>query len=357
MNDNLIDEDLRLILLDGTTEIGTLVNTHLNEMRGNVETKNYIVDCQIIRFANGDSKCVLNNTVRCKDLYIFSDPGDYGGRYKIYGHTNIMTPAEHFKNLKSCLSAIKNVADDVSVIMPFLYHSRQDKRSCRESLDCAMALQELGDLNVKNIITFDTHNVGVENAIPFNSFEDFSASRMILKNFFKDNKIDLDKLMVISPDYGAMKRALHYAHHLGVPAGMFDKFRDTSKVVNGKNAIMSHEYIGRDVTGLDVLVVDDMISSGDSILEVAEKLKCYGARDITFMVTFALFTEGIKRFQQAYENKLFKNLYTTNLSYIPKKYSRHRWFHKTDCSEYLAEIVNTLNNNKSIHCLKNGIKE
>jgi len=346
MNNNT--DNLRLLVLDSYSEIGKKINQHLNVIREMPQDNNYVLDIENPRFNNGEAKLVVKDSVRSKDVYILVDIGNYGCSYEMYGHTNIYSPDEHFQDLKRAISAIKNTADRVTVIMPLLYASRQHKRKARESLDCAMALQELQALGVKNIITFDAHDPNVQNAIPNLSFENFYASNVILKTFVKENDVDIKKLMIISPDTGAMDRALYYAGILGVDVGMFYKRRDVSKVVNGKNPVVAHEYMGKNVKGSDVIIVDDIIASGDSVLEVAEKLKEEGANDIYLMSTFAIFTQGTERFQKAHKDNLFKKMYSTNLSYISKEVENYEWFEEVDCSKFIAKIINTLNSNESI---------
>jgi len=346
MNDNI--EDLRLLVLNSYSEIGKKVNDHLNIIRKKPTDNSYILNIENPRFNNGEAKLVIKDSVRCKDVYILVDIGNYGCSYEMYGHMNIYSPDEHFQDLKRAISAIKNTSDRITVIMPLLYASRQHKRKARESLDCAMALQELQALGVKNIITFDAHDPNVQNAIPNLSFENFYASNVILKTFIKENEVNVNKLMIISPDTGAMDRALYYAGILGIDVGMFYKRRDVSKIVNGKNPVVAHEYMGKNVKGSDVIIVDDIIASGDSVLEVAEKLKEDGANDIYLMSTFAIFTQGTQRFSEAYEKNLFKKMYSTNLSYITEEVEKYEWFSLVDCSKFIAKIINTLNNDETI---------
>lgn len=350
-------DNLRLLVMNGFSKTGQLVNKHLSQMRDQTQHDSYILTFENPRFNNGEAKVVIKETVRCKDLYILVDTGNYGCTYNMFGHENIYSPDEHFQDLKRAISAVKNTADRITVIMPLLYASRQHKRKSRESLDCAMALQELQTLGVKNIITFDAHDPNVQNAIPNLSFENFYASNVIIEAFINENEFDLNKFLVISPDTGAMDRALYYANILGVDVGMYYKRRDVSKVIDGKNPVVAHEYMGKSVKGLDVIVVDDMIASGDSILEVSEKLKENGANNIYILTTFALFTQGTDKFEEAYKNKLFNKIYSTNLSYIPEKFKNFEWFGEVDCSEFIAVIINTLNSDQSIaHLLKGNDK-
>jgi len=350
-------DNLRLLVLNSYFEIGQMINEHLNVMREKPEDNNYILNIENPRFKNGEAKLIINDTVRFKDAYILADIGNYGCTYEMFGHTNIYSPDEHFHDLKRALSAIKNVADRITVIMPLLYASRQHRRKARESLDCAMALQELEALGVKNIITFDVHDPNVQNAIPNLSFENFYASNVILKTFVKENEVDVNKLMLISPDTGAMDRALYYADILGVDVGMCYKRRDVSKMVKGKYLVEEHKYMGKSVKGYDVIVVDDMIASGGSMLDVAKVLKEQGANDIYFVATFAIFNEGTEVFEEGYENNLFKKIYSTNLSYIPAKVKEFEWFREVDCSKFMAKIIHTLNSNTSLSPLLKGNKK
>lgn len=253
-------DNLRLLVLDSYIDVGKKINEHLSEMR-NQERKNYVLKVDNPRFNNGESKVLIKDTVRCKDVYIISDIGNYNCSYEMYGKINHKSPDDHFQDIKRAISAIRSNADRISVFMPLLYASRQHRRKARESLDCAMALQELEKLGVKNILTFDVHDPNVQNAIPNMSFENFYASYIILKKLLQENDIDTTKLLVVSPDNGAMDRALYYANLLQVDTGMFYKRRDVSKVVNGKNPVVAHEYMGADVDGFDIIVVDDMIAS------------------------------------------------------------------------------------------------
>jgi len=351
---NINGDNLRLLVLDSYSETGLKINNHLNVMRNKPADNSYLLDFETSRFKNGEAKLVIKDSIRCKDAYILLDVGNYGCTYEMFGHTNIYSPDEHFQDLKRALSAIKNTADRITVIMPLLYASRQHKRKARESLDCAMALQELQFLGVKNIITFDAHDPNVQNAIPNLSFENFYASNVILKTFIKENEVDVNKLIVISPDTGAMDRALYYAGILGVDVGMYYKRRDVSKVVNGKNPVFAHEYMGKNVKGSDVIIVDNIIASGDSMLDVAKQLKANGANNIYLMSTFAIFTEGTKRFEDAYNQKLFKKMYSTNLSYIPDVIKTYEWFGEADCSKFIAKIINTLNSDESMSPLLQG---
>ena len=339
--------NLKLIVLDNCKELGEKVAKYLKE--------DVIVPITNDRFSNGEGKIKIEDSINGSDLYILSDVGNYGLTYKLHGKEHEMSPDEHFADIKRVIAATSGHAKKINVIMPLLYESRQHKRKGNESLDCAIALQELEKMGVKNIITFDAHDPSICNAIPRLPFENFYPTHTILENLIEKEK--LHDLLVISPDMGAMERARYYAEMLNTDVGVFYKRRDLSKVINGKNPIIEHMYMGADPKGKDILVVDDMIASGSSMIEVAQKLKDKGAKNIYLIATFALFTEGTEKFQKAYEQKIFTKLYTTNLSYIPKEIEEVKWITKVDCSKYLAKIIKTLNKNENIENLWNGKKE
>ena len=341
---------LKLVVLDNISEVGNDVNMHLQEIRNT--RSNYILPITRDRFSNGEGKIKIDDTVRDKDIYILCDVGNYGITYEMHGFSHHMSPDEHFQDIKRVISALAGYAEKITVVMPLLYQSRQHKRKGRESLDCAIALQELEHLGVKHIITFDCHDPNVSNAIPNLPFENFYPTHRILEELIENE--DTDNLLVISPDMGAMERARYYAEMLDIDVGVFYKRRDLSKVVNGKNPIVEHLYMGADVKGKNILVVDDMIASGGSMIEVGEKLKKNGAKKVYFIATFALFTEGIDGFEEAYKKNLFDKLYTTNLSYVPKEYKEKEWFNTVDCSMRIAEIINALHNKDSLKPLFNG---
>ena len=350
-----VNDSLRLIVLSNCDNLGKKVNDNINKIRGTYD--NYIVPISENRFSNGEGKIVIKETVRQKDVYILSDTGNYGCTYEMYGYKNIMGPDEHFQDIKRVISAIKGHASSISVVMPLLYASRQHKRKGRESLDCAVALQELEALGVKNIITFDAHDPNVQNAVPCLPFENFYPTNSILKDFINTENIDFHELIVVSPDTGAMDRARYYADMLKCDVGMFYKRRDLSKVINGKNPIVAHEYMGTDVCGKNIIIVDDMIASGDSILEVAREVKAKKAKNVYLVATFSLFTSGVENFEKAYADKIFDKLYSTNLSYVPDDIKKHYWFKEVDCSTQLANIIDTLNKKQSISHLLNGKEE
>ncbi len=343
--------DLKLIVMDNIKELGTEVDEYLKNIRGT--DKSFIMKMDAIRFNNGEGKVVINESFRESDIYILSDVGNYSITYDMHGMKVPMGPDEHFQDIKRCISALSGFGRRITVVMPLLYQSRQDKRKGKESLDCALALQELERLNVKHIITFDCHEKKVSNAIPELLFENFYPTNIILEDLIKSENI-FDNLLVISPDMGAMERARYYADMLSSDVGMFYKRRDLSKVVDGKNPIVEHAYMGADVKGKNVIVVDDMIASGASMIEVGQKLREKGAKKIFFITTFSLFTEGIDKFKEAYKNKYFDKLYTTNLTYIPKEYEQNKWLHIVDCSRRVAEIIAYVHEGKSLKKLVYG---
>ena len=351
MNSNISDS-LRLIVFNNCKEFGNAVNQDLNNIKGT--NTNYIVPIKESRFSNGEGKIQISETIRSKDLYIISDVGNHSITYNMFGYTNHMGPDEHFQDIKRLISAIKGHAKKITVIMPLLYSSRQHKRESRESLDCAIALQDLANLGVDSIITFDAHDPNVQNAVPCMAFENFYPTHTILEEFIDNEDIDLTNILIVSPDAGAMKRNIYYANMLNADVGMFYKRRDLTKIVNGKNPIVAHEYSGRDVAGKNIIVVDDMIASGDSILDVAEELKNRGAAKIFLISTFCLFTSGIQKFQEAYEKGIFDKMYSTDLSYVFEDAKYMPWFKQVSCSKYLASIINALNKEQSISPLLNG---
>ncbi len=346
------NDDLRLIVLSNFKEFGKKVDQRLQELRG--ETKSYLVSIDAVRFNNGEGKIKINETIRNKDVYIISDIGNHSETYKMFGYENHMGPDEHFMDIKRIISAIRGQASNITVVMPLLYESRQHRRKGRESLDCAMAIQELQALGVKTIITFDVHDPNIQNAAPCLSFENFYPTHTILESFIEKENLDFNNVLVVSPDTGAMDRAIFYANMLNTDVGMFYKRRDLTKVIDGENPIVQHEYMGKDVKGKSIIVVDDMIASGGSMLEVAEELKKRGASKVYLVATFALFTSGLEKFNKAYKEGLFNMLYTTNLTYVNPKLKKQKWFYDVDCSRFLAKIINVLNRHQSISPLLNG---
>lgn len=314
----------------------------------------YIIDISNPRFGSGEGKAVINDTVRGYDLYIVCDCFNYSVTYDMYGMTVPKSPDDHFADLKRVISAASSKAKRISVIMPMLYEGRQHKRSSRESLDCAMALQELVNLGVENIITFDAHDQRVQNSIPHKSFENVMPTYQMIKaivNNIEDLKIDKDHLMVISPDEGAMNRCIFFATQLGVNLGMFYKRRDYTRVVHGRNPIVEHQYLGDSVAGKDIIIVDDMISSGESMLEVAKKLKSLGANRIFVCTTFGLFCSGLEVFDKAYEEGVFSKVFTTNGVYQSPELLSREWYQSVELSKYIAYFLDTLNHDMSVSSL------
>ena len=347
--------NLGILVLDNFKDFGQKVQKHLAEIRNTDE--NYVINIEASRFSNGEGKMIIRDSVRGKNLFILSDIGNYDLGYEYHGQKHILSPDEHFQDIKRAISATCGHASKISLITPLLYESRQDRRKARESLDCAIALQELERLGVNNIITFDAHDPDVCNAIPNLSFDNFYPTNIILEQMLKENASFFDNALVISPDMGAMERARFHAEIIGCDVGVFYKRRDLSKVINGKNPVISHVYMGTDVKNKNVLIVDDMIASGGSVLEVAKELREKGAQKIYITCTFSLFTEGIENFKEAYNNNLFDALYTTNLSYIPNDFASLEWFNVADLSEMVAKIIDTLDRQESVSKFLDGRKD
>ncbi|MGL5086942.1 MAG: ribose-phosphate pyrophosphokinase [Clostridium sp.] len=344
-----LNHDLGIIALESCLELGDAINKVIQAKRNT--TDSYLIPIDEIRFSNGEGKVKLPETVRGKDIFIICDIGNYSCTYKMFGLTKHKSPDEHFQDIKRTVSAIRGKANRITVIMPLLYESRQHRRKGRESLDCALALQELERFGVDEILTFDVHDPNVQNAIPLLSFENFYPTYDILKALIENEQplhFSKDQFLVISPDTGAMDRAIYYSNVLGVDVGLFYKRRDHSLIVNGKNPIVEHEYMGRDVTGKDVLIVDDMIASGESVLDIAMELKERNAKNVYVATTFAFFTEGLDKFNDFYERGIISRVYSTNLTYIPENLSNAPWFKGVDLSEFLAKLINRLNYNQSV---------
>ena len=323
------------------------------------ERDSYLIKAQTPRFGSGEAKGILGESVRGDDLYLMVDVCNYSLTYSLCGQVNHMSPDDHFQDLKRIIAAVGGKARRVNVIMPFLYESRQHKRSGRESLDCALALQELVDMGVDNILTFDAHDPRVQNSIPLHGFETVQPAYQFVKGLFKAEpnlSVDSDSLMIISPDAGGTGRAIYLANVLGVDMGMFYKRRDYSTIIDGRNPIVAHEFLGADVEGKNMIIIDDMISSGDSMLEVAALLKKRGAAKIFMCATFGLFTNGLERFDQAYENGDFDRLLTTNLVYQTDELLQRKYYVNCDMSKYVALIIDTLNHDASISKLLNPVE-
>lgn len=341
--------ELKIIVPDNFKEFGNKINGHLQNIRNNQD--NYLIDVDLVRFNNGEGKVVVNESLRDKDLYILSDVSNYDISYKYYGRTHYMSPDEHFMDIKRILSAECGHASKRTVIMPYLYESRQDKKDARESLDCAMALQELKNMGVNEIVTCDVHNKGVMNAIPNLAFENVYLTDMLLLDLLTQENINnFNNLICISPDEGAMKRARVFSEILGnVQIGSFYKQRDYTKVIDGKNPIVDHRFLGpSNMDNKYAIIVDDMIASGESILDTAKLLKQIGVSKIFLVVTFALFTKGVDKFDEFYEKGIIDRVYATNVNYVPNEFLEKEWFRSVDCSYKLAHIISELNYGHSI---------
>lgn len=355
---------LGIIALPGCEELAAKIDHYLKTWRyernsehkdtlafAGYEKDTYIVDINFPRFGTGESKAALKQTVRGYDIFIICDCFNYGVTYKMYGMDVPMSPDDHFANIKRAISAIEGKAKRISVIMPMLYEGRQHKRSSRESLDCAMMLQELYNMGVENIITFDAHDARVMNAIPLCGFESVSPAYQMIKSMVRnveDLSLDKDNLMIISPDEGGMSRCIFYSTVLGVELGMFYKRRDYSRIVDGRNPIIAHEFLGDNVAGKDVIIVDDMISSGESMIEVATKLKELKANRIYVFSAFGLFCNGLEGFDKAYEEGLIYRVFTTNLIYRKPELKDREWYVEVDLSKYISYMIDTLNHDTSI---------
>ncbi len=351
---------LALIALPGCEDLVSHVDSYLVSWRRTRELPvagykkdSFLLDVSLPRFGSGEGKGVLNASVRGLDIFIVVDVSNYSVEYSMYGEKNPMSPDDHFQNLKRIIAAVGGKAKRVNVIMPFLYEGRQHKRQARESLDCAVALQELAAMGVDNIITFDAHDPRVQNAIPMNGFETIMPTYQFMKTLLEteDLTIDPEHMMVISPDEGAIGRAIYFANTLGLDVGMFYKRRDYTRVVNGKNPIVAHEFLGSSVEGKDVVIVDDMIASGDSIIDVARQLKERKARKVFACATFGLFTSGIETFDKATEAGIIDKVYTTNLIYQPPEILKREYYTSVDMSEYMAALIDSFNHDTSIEGL------
>ncbi len=343
--------DLAIIPMKGCEKFADMVNYYLTSSRGMPSDHSYIIKPDLIRFGTGEAKAVLNHTARGIDAYIICDCFNYGVTYKMYGMEVPYSPDDHFQDLKRVIAAMGGKASRITVIMPMLYEGRQHRRTARESMDCAMALQELTYMGVKNIITFDAHDPRVQNAIPLDGFDNVQATYQMIKALKKavpDIEFDREKAMMISPDEGGMSRALYYSSVLGLNLGMFYKRRDYSVVIDGKNPILAHEFLGDSVEGKDMIVVDDMIASGGSMFDVAAQLKSRGAGRIFIFSTFGLFVNGFAKFDEYYEKGIIDKIFTTNLIYSPPGLEEKEWYCNVNMSKYVALLVDTLNLDNSI---------
>ena len=362
--DSMPAGSLGIIPVQGCEQMASEIDYYLTRWRAERESEHknslayigyksptYIIDCNLPRFGTGEGKGVLSKSVRGMDLYLLADVVNYSETYKMFGITNHMSPDDHYQNLKRVIASIGGKARRITVIMPYLYESRQHKRTSRESLDCAIALQELVRMGVDNIITFDANDPRVMNAIPLNGFDTVQPAYQFIKGLLRsvpDLKVDKDHMLIISPDEGGMKRAVYYANVLGLDMGMFYKRRDYSTFVNGVNPVLDHVFLGSSVEGKDMVVIDDMLSSGDSILEVAGALKKRNARRVFICETFGLFTDGIEKFDKAYAEGKFDKIITTNLIYQKPELKERPWYVCCGMSKYLAYLIDTLNHDSSI---------
>lgn len=355
---------LGILALESSQEMGKRVNDYIVDWRAERAKKHtaasslagynrnsFLIHSACPRFGSGEAKGIISESVRGEDLYLLVDVCNHSLTYTVCGQTNHMSPDDHYQDLKRIIAAVGGKARRITVIMPFLYESRQHRRSARESLDCALALQELTQMGVESIITFDAHDPRVQNAIPLHGFETVQPAYQFVKALLgnvHDISVDSDHLMVISPDEGGMSRAIYIANILGVDMGMFYKRRDYTKIVNGRNPIVAHEFLGSNVEGKDVIVIDDMISSGESMIDVANKLKDLKAGRIFLYSTFGLFTNGMEKFDKAYEEGLFDRLLTTNLVYQRPELLQRPYYISCDMSKYIALLIDTLNHDASI---------
>ncbi|MBO5077497.1 MAG: ribose-phosphate pyrophosphokinase [Clostridia bacterium] len=346
-----------LIVMESCRDLGQRVDKHLkalHEEQNEIIPETFIIKSRCPRFSNGEAKGIIDESVRGKDIYILVDVGNYSLTYNIMGIQNHMSPDDHYADLKRVIQAIGGKAKRINVIMPFLYGGRQHKRAARESLDCASAMIELQNLGVTNIITFDAHDSRVSNAIPLTGFENVHPYYQLMKSILRsvpDIQVDKEHLMMISPDEGGIHRNLYYSTLFGLDLGIFVKRRDFSRIVNGRNPIVAHEFIGSSVKGKDVLIMDDMLSSGDSILDIAKELKRRKANRVFAGVTFAMFTDGIKQFDQYYKKGLIDKIFSTNLTYRRPELAERPWFVEVSMSKYIAKLVDALNYDESISAL------
>ncbi len=356
---------LKIVALQSAAKIGRKVNEYMVDFRqfiNNDKVKNdpafhgyiednYLIEADCPRFGSGEGKAVFHESVRGKDLYILVDVCNHSITYEMNGYTNHMSPDDHFQDLKRVIAACNGKAKRINVIMPFLYEGRQHARNGRESLDCAYALTELRDMGVANFITFDAHDPRVQNSTPLNGFDNFTPPYQFIKALLKAEKdmvIDKDHLIVISPDEGALDRAIYFATVLGVDTGMFYKRRDYSTIVNGKNPIVAHEFLGDNIEGKDIIIIDDMISSGGSMLDTAKQLKKMKARKVYICCTFGLFTDGFAAFDKAYEAGDFDKVVTTNLTYLPDEIYEKPYFVEADMCNFMASIIDFMNHDSSM---------
>ena len=351
--------ELSVIGMRGCEQFAAQVDYYLKEWRRHGGEESYLIKVDCPRFGTGEAKALLHQSLRGHDLYIICDMFNYGVTYKMYGREVPMSPDDHYADLKRIIAANAGKARRISVIMPMLYEGRQHKRSGRESLDCAIMLQELVNMGVTNIITFDAHDSRIQNAIPLSGFDDVRPAYQMIKALVKaipDISLDKEDTIIISPDEGAMSRCMYYSSVLGIDIGMFYKRRNYAVVVNGRNPIEAHEYLGRDLTGKDVIIVDDMISSGESLLDVAQQLKDKGAKRIFAFASFGLYTDGLDKFDKAYADGTITRIFNTNLVYRRPDLYEREWFVEVNMCKYVSYIIDTLNHDDTISELLNPVK-
>ena len=358
MKDNQFG-DLAVIGMNGCGAFADQVDYYLKDWRRHGDERSFLVAADCPRFGSGEAKGIIHESMRGKDVYIICDAFNYGVTYKMYGMTVPMSPDDHFADLKRIIAAIEGKARRITVIMPMLYEGRQHKRSSRESLDCALMLQELVSMGVSNILTFDAHDSRICNAIPLSGFDNVRPTYQMIKALVRavpDVQIDKDHMVIVSPDEGAMARCMYYSSVLGLDIGMFYKRRNYSVVINGRNPIEAHEYLGQDLHGKDVIVVDDMIASGESMIDVCKQLKDKGASRVFCFATFGLFTEGFDKFDQASKEGVFDKIFTTNLVYRRPELATKPWYVEVNMCKYVAYLIDTLNNDATISTLLNPVK-
>ena len=360
---------IRIAALSGCQDLAKEVDKKLVKFRKELVAKkkseiipqgycepSFLVECECVRFGTGEGKGYIKESVRGTDLFIMVDVTNYSETYTVCGHENHMSPDNHYQDLKRIISAATGKAHRINVIMPFLYEGRQHRRSKRESLDCALALKELSDMGVSNFITFDAHDPRVQNSIPLHGFDNFNPPYQFMKALLRAEpnlKVDKEHLMIVSPDEGAMHRAVYFSNVLGVNMGMFYKRRDYSTIVNGKNPIVAHEFLGDDMHGKNVIVIDDMISSGESMLDVAKKMKDRGADRVFVCTTFGLFTDGFEKFDEFYANGYIDRVITTNLTYLPAEAYEKPYFVVADMSKFIALIIDSFNHDITMSSVLN----
>ncbi len=342
-----------VIAMNGTQALAKKINNYLIRWadRNGMPSDDFLIECQCPRFSSGDAKGLIKSTVRGKDLYILIDVGNYSCTYKLFDRENYMSPDDHYADLKRIIQAASGKPHRITVIMPLLYGGRQHRRNYRESLDCAVMLQELHAMGVSNVVTVDAHDPRVCNAVPLMGFDNVIPSYQVLKSMFKafpDLAMDKEHFMVVSPDEGALNRNMYYASVLGVDMGMFYKRRDYSTIVNGRNPIVAHEYLGSSVKGKDIFVADDIISSGESMLDIAKELKSREAKRFFAYATYAIFANGLETFDKAYEDGLIDGVFGTNLTYRTPELLKRPWFKEVDVSKYIAYFIASINHDTSI---------